>query len=208
MGNFPSLPEETNLHHLLRKYPNGIKGLLEYHDGILRSDGPMTLAERELLSAFVSAVNECEFCNNAHSMYAEMFGETQETVESLKLGVEKAKVSDKMRAALKFAEKLTRTPVKVNKDDAAAVLAAGWDERALNDIIHITALYNFMNRIALGAGLYPNNADFEERVGRLRQQDIETRKGFNQSHLNNHHYVTYGENIGVIDDDDEDDDDD
>jgi hypothetical protein len=40
--------------------------------------------------------------------------------------------------------------------DAAAVYAAGWDERALFDGISVCALFNFMNRLVDGTGLQPN----------------------------------------------------
>lgn len=55
-----------------------------------------------------------------------------------------AEIEDRMRPLLSYLAKLTRDPARVSPADARAVLAAGWDERALHDAVSVCALFNFM----------------------------------------------------------------
>ncbi len=43
----------------------------------------------------------------------------------------------------------------MSQEDADAVFAAGWDERALHDAIAVTARMNFMCRVVQGYGFVP-----------------------------------------------------
>ena len=53
---------------------------------------------------------------------------------------------------LRYVGKLTSNPSKITPADAEAVLAAGWDERALHDAVAVCALFNMMNRLVDGLG--------------------------------------------------------
>lgn len=68
---------------------------------------------------------------------------------------------------LAYVAKLTRTPARMTDDDAAAVFAAGWDERALHDAVQVCALFNFMNRIVEGLGIRADHAYAEVSGVRL-----------------------------------------
>ncbi len=59
---------------------------------------------------------------------------------------------------LDFAEKLTRAPSAVGQAHVNALLAAGFSEEQVLDIIAVTALFNFNNRLTLGLGLDPGEA--------------------------------------------------
>jgi uncharacterized peroxidase-related enzyme len=54
---------------------------------------------------------------------------------------------------LDYAVKLTRTPTEVTLNDAQALRAAGFDDRAIHDICAVTAYFAFVNRIANGLGV-------------------------------------------------------
>ena len=74
MARFPTLPEDTHLADVFKAFPAGVIPLLEYHDIILRAESPLSVAQRELIAAFVSGLNACDFCYGAHSIIAESFG--------------------------------------------------------------------------------------------------------------------------------------
>jgi alkylhydroperoxidase family enzyme len=59
----------------------------------------------------------------------------------------------KDEARADYAQKLTRAPDSVTKDDAEAVLAEGWDQSALYHAVAVTALFNYMNRLVEGLGI-------------------------------------------------------
>jgi uncharacterized peroxidase-related enzyme len=155
MTHFPSLPEGAHLSDLFRRFPKGVAPLLRLHDAFLREESEFTVAERELIAAYVSGLNQCSFCFGAHKLMAHAFGIEEGVFDTLMSDPEMKDVAPKMRPVLRFAGKLTSTPSRMTAADAQAVLDAGWGEEALYDAIAICALYNYMNRILDGAGITP-----------------------------------------------------
>ncbi len=51
------------------------------------------------------------------------------------------------------------TLAEVGQEDADAVFAAGWDEKALHDAIAVTARMNFMCRLVQGYGFTPMSSE-------------------------------------------------
>ena len=56
---------------------------------------------------------------------------------------------------LEFAALLTREPRAVGERDVQALRAYGFDDAAILDIVQITALFNYYNRLADGLGVDP-----------------------------------------------------
>jgi alkylhydroperoxidase family enzyme len=59
-----------------------------------------------------------------------------------------APISDRVRAMLVYLEKVTRQPEDVGPADAAALRAAGVDERAAEEALYVCFLFNVMDRFA------------------------------------------------------------
>ena len=76
------------------------------------------------------------------------------------------------RAMLGYAEKLNRAPASIVEEDVAALRAAGFDGRGVLDIVLIVSLFNFMNRLADGLGLCPD----EKFVKGRERGDARTRE--------------------------------
>ena len=57
------------------------------------------------------------------------------------------------RAILAFAEKLTRTPAEVRREDVEALRAEGLDDEAIHEVVQIAAMFNYFNRLADGLGI-------------------------------------------------------
>lgn len=150
---FPSLPADLQLLDVFRQFPHAVRPLLEYHDRLLRDESPLTVGQRELIAAYVSALNACDFCHGAHAIAANVHGVPEDLIEQLIDDPDTAPIRPEMRPLLAYVAKLTRTPSRVTPIDALAVYHAGWDERALFDAIGVSALFNMMNRIVFGAGI-------------------------------------------------------
>lgn len=142
MAFLPSLPEDVKLLDVFRAYPETARPLLEYHEVLLRGPSPLSVGERELIAAYVSELNGCDYCHRIHSATAEHFG-VQATAAD----------DERLRPLLRYVGKLTRSPAAVNDADAEEVFAAGWDEQALHDAVSVCALFNFMNRLVEGLGI-------------------------------------------------------
>ncbi len=198
MGHLPSLPKRTNLADVLKRFPKGWGPLLEAHDVFLRGESPLSIAERELIAAYVSALNRCRFCTNAHTAYAEDYGVPEGVVEALLEDVGAAPVDERMKPVLRYAAKLTRAPETLERADVQAILDAGWPEEAVADAAVVTALFNFMNRIVMGHGVDAFADYYARRLADARARPIEERRAANEKDLGSDHYVGYGRMLGII----------
>ena len=66
------------------------------------------------------------------------------------------------------AAKLTTEPGAVNESDFNGLLAAGWSEEGIHDIVSVTCIYAFMNRLVEGSGIKTNPASGPVDVESLR----------------------------------------
>ena len=57
------------------------------------------------------------------------------------------------RAILDFATALTRTPGAMSKQHVETLRGHGLDDVAIHDVVQVTALFNYYNRIADGLGI-------------------------------------------------------
>ena len=57
------------------------------------------------------------------------------------------------RAMLEYADKLTRRPAAMTRQDVQALRHAGFSDAAILDICQVTAYFAFVNRLAEGLGV-------------------------------------------------------
>ncbi|NCO21523.1 MAG: peroxidase-related enzyme [Rhodobacterales bacterium] len=175
MSHFPSIPN-LELLGLFRKFPQrGILPLLEYHDAVLRSDSELTIGERELIAAYVSSINDCHYCFSAHRDHARAWGMDAGLFGNVQIDLDHPALPERMRPVLAFARRLTADPAGVGQADAQGIFDAGFSEEGLFDIISVTALYNFMNRILEGAGI--------KKHIRVTEMTDEMRRNYRYTHL-------------------------
>ncbi len=89
-----------------------------------------------------------------------------ELTQQLKADFRSADVSPKMMAALEFADLLTREPTAVREPHLQALHDAGWSDEEIVDIVHETALFNYINRMTLGLGV-----EMESFAARIEERD-------------------------------------
>jgi uncharacterized peroxidase-related enzyme len=170
MPYLPSLTTGATLLDVFKMFPETSRPLLEFHEVLLRGPSPFTVAERELIAAFVSGLNHCGYCHAVHAATAERLGAEKGVIRQLVDGADTAPVTEKMRPVLRYARKLTQAPDSVTKADADAVLAAGWDAAALYHLVAVTALFNFMNRLVEGLGIVLDHSYVEPASKRLAER--------------------------------------
>ncbi len=153
MPHLNSLPDDAVLMDVFRAYPETSRPLLHYHEVVMRGPSPFTPGERELIAAYVSGLNACEYCHGVHSVTAEVCGIAAGAAPAAVADLDTAPVDERMRPVLRYVATLTRTPAALTRADAEEVFAAGWDERALHDAVMVCALFNFMNRMVEGHGI-------------------------------------------------------
>lgn len=153
MPYLKSLPDGSALLQVFQAYPDTARPLLDYHELVMRGPSPFTEAERELIAAYVSGVNACDYCHGIHTVTAEAFGVPPGLLSAALTDLETAPIEERLKPVLRYVGKLTTTPAKMTEADANAVFDAGWDELALYHVVLVCGLFNFMNRIVDGLGI-------------------------------------------------------
>ena len=167
MPFFPSLPEDANVGHLFSIRPEIRDGFSEFSEATMRGESAFSIADKELIAAYTSALNSCDYCFGGHAAIARQHGVEQEVFDALIDDIQVAPVEDRLKPVLRYVKKLTQDPYKMSQADADAVFNAGWDEAALADAVWICARFNMMNRLTLGHGLNADPAAFEERAKKM-----------------------------------------
>ncbi len=80
-------------------------------------------------------------------------GGTVELAQQLKTNYRSANLEPKELGMLEFAELLTVQPANVVGDDIERLRQLGWTDEDVVDIVHQTAMFNYMTRIADGLGV-------------------------------------------------------
>ncbi|MGE0187629.1 MAG: carboxymuconolactone decarboxylase family protein, partial [Hyphomonadaceae bacterium] len=132
--------------------PVAARLLIAFHTEIMRAPSALSAGERELIAAFVSALNACRYCHGVHESTAAAFGADPALMRQWVEG-DFAAAPERLRPLLSLARKLTIEQTKVAARDIEEAIAEGWDERAVHDLINVVALFNFMNRYVHGHGL-------------------------------------------------------
>jgi uncharacterized peroxidase-related enzyme len=94
---------------------------------------------------------------HGEDLRAEIQGQpgAEDLLRALKEDYRRAALGPADRRMLDFAVKLTRTPSEVRASDVAALREAGLGDVAVHDVVQITALFNYYNRLADGLGIDP-----------------------------------------------------
>ena len=164
MPFFLSLPKNAGIGNLWSLNPGIRKPMNDLAKAIMRDESPLTPGQRELIAAFVSGLNKCDYCFKGHIEMAVNLGMIREQIIEAISDLKNSNIDDDFKPILAFVKKLTLEPDKISQNDADAVYAAGWSERALHDAILVCCRFNFMNRLSLGHGLDPEGVDPKERA--------------------------------------------
>ena len=174
MSYLPSLPRNAAVRDVFAAFPDTATHLMAYHQQLLRGPSPFTVAERELIAAYVSGLNSCRYCHGVHTATAEALGVPEGLLRDLLENIDTADIEAKLRPVLRYVAKLTATPARMTEDDAQSVFAAGWDDRALHDAVSVCAMFNFMNRLVEGLGITAGPDYFREAARRLSTVGYQT----------------------------------
>jgi uncharacterized peroxidase-related enzyme len=113
----------------------------------MRGPSAWSVGDRELMAAFVSKVNECEFCIKAHRAVAEKAYGDGTKVAAVLSDLETAPIDESLRATLRMLRKLVREHA-VDAEDMRAVIAAGVSRQQIEDALAVCFGFDTTNRLA------------------------------------------------------------
>ncbi len=184
MAYLKSLPVKAHIADVFQNFSKGVPELLEFHDLYLRSESVLSVGEREMIAAFVSALNGCQFCFGSHSRIAALYNIQPSLFLELITDIETSKVDEKFKPILRYVKKLTLTPSKITQVDIDQILNQGWSEEAVHTSATICALFNFMNRLVDGLG--------------VSEESIASKSLQGNGHLSKTSYKDFGRAAGII----------
>lgn len=153
MSYLKSSPGETDLRDVFVKFPQRSVKMLRLIDDIMRGESALSAGERELIFAFCSSQNSCQFCYSSHQPVAGALGVDESIFPELERDIDSARVDERLKPVLHYARKLTLHSSQITQKDVDAIYAAGWNEQAFLDIVSVCAIANFFNRIVDGVGV-------------------------------------------------------
>ncbi|WP_227980364.1 carboxymuconolactone decarboxylase family protein [Nocardia spumae] len=119
----------------------------EFTHRAMRGPSPWSVADRELMAAYVSQVNESAFCVGAHTATSNQAYGDEAKVRAVLADPQSAPIDDGLRATLLMLGTLTREGT-VSADDMWDVLAAGVTRRQIEDALAVCAAFDTTNRLA------------------------------------------------------------
>jgi uncharacterized peroxidase-related enzyme len=114
---------------------------------VMRGPSAWSVADRELMAAFVSTVNGSPFCIGAHTATAGQAYRDPAKVAAVLADPNSAPLDEGLRATLSLLGTLTREG-KVDAEAMRAVLATGVTRRQIEEALAVCAVFNTINRLA------------------------------------------------------------
>ncbi|PSP82117.1 alkylhydroperoxidase [Halobacteriales archaeon QS_1_68_17] len=135
--------------------PSHFRAFFAYYDALVE-ETELEREEVEMIVVAVSGANDCLYCVVAHGALLRIYSEDPHLAEQVATNHRTADVSDRHRAMLDFAVKLTENGPAVDESDFERLRDHGFSRRAIWDIGSVAAFFNLSNRMAHLADMRPN----------------------------------------------------
>jgi uncharacterized peroxidase-related enzyme len=131
--------------------PETTKPLNELAEVLLRSENSLSRGERELIATYISYLNDCFFCQNAHGGIAQHYLECDMSfIDDVKHDKDNAKISPKLKALLTIAASVQRGGKHVTTEQVAKAKLLGATDLEIHDTVLIAAAFCMFNRYVDG----------------------------------------------------------
>ena len=142
---------EPGIRGLLKYRPETGRPLSELAEVLLRGPSTLTRGERELIAAYVSALNDCRYCSASHSACAaaQLQG-GMALVQQVRADASTAPVTAKLKALLVIAAAVQQSGLNVSAVQVDEAREAGATDLEIHDTVLIAAAFCMMNRYVDG----------------------------------------------------------
>ena len=149
--------------------PEEARAFFAWHDALLlKEDSGLSKAEREMIIVATSGANHCLYCVVAHGAILRVYARQPQIADQVATNYLKADISERQRAMLAFALKVSHDSANLVEADFAALRAHAFSDEDIWDIGAITALFGLSNRMANLMSLRPNDEFY--LLGRLPRE--------------------------------------
>jgi uncharacterized peroxidase-related enzyme len=142
---------EPGIRGLLRYRPQTGRPLSELAEVLLRGPSTLTRGERELIAAYVSALNQCRYCSASHSACAAaQLPGGMPLVEQVRSDPGSAPVPAKLKTLPAIAAAVQQGGPHVTAEQVARARAADATDLEIHDTVLIAAAFCMFNRYVDG----------------------------------------------------------
>lgn len=147
--------------------PETAKPMNELAEVLLTGPHPLSPGERELIATYVSAQNDCRYCQTIHAaIAAHHLAGDEDLVVCVTSDFESAEISDKLKALLVIAGKVRIGGKQVTPEDVARAREHGATDLEVHDTVLIAAMFCMCNRYVDGLATWtPDEPDFYRQRG-------------------------------------------
>ena len=133
--------------------PDAARHLNDLAEALLRSENSLTRGERELIATYVSYLNDCFFCQNAHGGLAQHYLQCDmQFIDHVKVNMHDAEISTKLKSLLSIAESVQRGGKHVTRQQIETAKDLGATDLEIHDTVLIAAAFCMFNRYVDGLG--------------------------------------------------------
>jgi alkylhydroperoxidase family enzyme len=116
---------------------------------------PLSLRMKILIGAVVDSRNHCPYCLSSAVCFLIKEGVSEDIILGLQTDIAKSAFSEKEKALLLLAERITVNPSSAHVRVAPA-LEAGWTEAEVAQAVFVASYFNMLNRISEAFALPPD----------------------------------------------------
>lgn len=154
-----------NVFLALAHRPEEFRAFFSYHDALMNKESGISKGEREMIVVATSALNECLYCVVAHGAILRIREKNSLIADQLATNYKKADITDRQRAMLDFAVKVSRHANTISDEDIQALAQHEFSDQDVWDIGSIAAFFALSNRLANMANIRPNEEFYH--MGRI-----------------------------------------
>ena len=142
--------------------PETTKPLSEFTEILMRGENSLTIGERELIGTYVSSLNDCFFCENAHGALAQHFLQCDlDLIDGIKKDFLSMPISDKLKALLAIAGSVQKGGKNVTTPQIEKAKTLGATDMEIHDTVLIAAAFCMFNRYVDGLDTWtPREKEF------------------------------------------------
>lgn len=145
-----------NVFLTLARRPAEFRAFFAYHDALMEKESGLSKAEREMIVVATSAANGCQYCVVAHGAILRIRAKQPRLADQIAINYRKADISERQRAMLEYALKVSQRPAELEHRDLEALDEHGFSREDIWDIGAVAALFALSNRMANLTGMAPN----------------------------------------------------
>ncbi|WP_285508529.1 peroxidase-related enzyme [Actinokineospora sp. NBRC 105648] len=147
------LPFVPDVFRLTSTAPQLLEVVVSGYAGVF-TESALSRGTKELVAAWTSRLNDCQYCVGSHNWFLQQFGGSAELAAAIagSSTVDALPVDERTAALLRLTTATTTASAGVD-DHWAAAAAAGWSEPELLEAVFCASLFTFINRLVTSLGL-------------------------------------------------------